>query len=811
MATDKVRVRFAPSPTGELHIGNVRTALYNWLFARKMDGTFILRIEDTDIERSEARYETQLLENLKWLGLDWDEGPDVGGPYPPYRQSDKLGVYRFYAEQLIKERKAYYCFCSAEELELERQAALREQRHQVYSGKCRTIEPEEAQRRVSNGETAAIRLIIPQHPIGFFDIIRGNVQFPNEVISDPIIVRSNGVPTYNFVVVIDDAEMKITHVIRGDDHISNTPKQVAVYEALGFPVPVFAHLSTILGADRERLSKRHGATSVSHFKEMGILPEALMNYLAMLGWAPSGGDREVFRKEELIKEFSLERVTHSPAIFDQEKLSWFNKHYLKESSPERTLQLALPFFERAGFVSSTQDSDIVRWLTNITQLLVPYVDKLTELPHRASIFFSYEAADALEKPENREILENPGTPFILRAFVERIASRSALSAEIFKEIMNEVKDETGVKGKALFHPIRIMLIGSHSGPDFDRLIPLVEDGSKLGLPIRVKNVHERVAEFIFRQISFVDWQFDSTRQLSKLEPEDVSLRDTVSRQTAGPWLEHRGLRALDNLTGILLSRGNAVVSYHLQRWIKDICWNRLGPQDPLTWASIEHFATFLYLHGEFEQAGELQEQLLDTYAKIFGNEHESRLQSLRQLAVIRLGQGKYEEAKMLLDQIVDLRSSRWGREHPDTLTALYDLAQVFRVIGRLPEAQEMHAEVLSLRKEHLGFQHPDTLQSANRVAEDFLRAGDLISAENLQRKVVDLCRESLGREHPLTAESAWILSEIFRGLILRNLTQNLSWLLYRDPKCLLPSQTRLRLDLAALIGRRIEDRDNVDN
>src|SRR5882672_2875018 len=326
----QVRVRFAPSPTGQLHIGNVRTALFNWLFARQKKGVFILRIEDTDLERSEARYETQLMEDLKWLGLDWDEGPDVGGPYPPYRQSDKMEVYHGYAERLLKEQKCYYCFCTAEELERERQQALAEQRQPVYSGKCRKLDPAEAERRRAGGELAAIRLKIPEHSIKFHDIVRGDLEFPYEVIGDQIIVRSSGMPIYNYVVVIDDADMKITHVIRGDDHISNTPKQVAVYEALGLPVPEFAHLSTILGPDRERLSKRHGATSVSSFREMGYLPEALMNYLALLGWAPSGGDCEIFSKDELIKEFSLERATPSPAVFDTEKLHWLNRHYIKQ-------------------------------------------------------------------------------------------------------------------------------------------------------------------------------------------------------------------------------------------------------------------------------------------------------------------------------------------------------------------------------------------------------------------------------------------------------------------------------------------------
>lgn len=493
---DKVRVRFAPSPTGQLHIGNIRTALFNWLFARQKDGTFILRIEDTDLERSEARYETQLMEDLKWLGLNWDEGPDVGGPYPPYRQSDKMDVYRGYAERLIQEQKAYYCFCPAEELEREREQALKEQRQPIYSGKCRNIDPAEAERRRAAGEAAAIRLRIPEHPIRFHDIVRGDVEFSNEVVSDPIIVRSSGMPIYNYVVVIDDADMKITHVIRGDDHISNTPKQVAVYEALGLPVPEFAHLSTILGPDRERLSKRHGATSVANFREMGILPEALMNYLALLGWAPSGGDREIFSKDELIREFSLERVNSAPAIFDTEKLHWLNRHYIKQSPPERIHQLGTEVLQRAGLLPAGANGNLSGWTRSLIDLLVPYVDKLDQLPEKAKIIFNGDAAAALAVRENAEVFASDKAKAVVQAFARRAANESPLTPERFKAIMDEIKAETGAKGKDLFHPVRIMLIGSHSGPDFNKLIPLIEEGSRLELPVKVKSVRERAREFL---------------------------------------------------------------------------------------------------------------------------------------------------------------------------------------------------------------------------------------------------------------------------------------------------------------------------
>jgi len=492
-----IRVRFAPSPTGQLHIGNVRTALFNWLFARQKKGVFILRIEDTDLERSEARYETQLMEDLKWLGLDWDEGPDVGGPYPPYRQSDKTEAYHTYAARLVQERKAYYCFCSEEELDREKQQAVAEQKPQLYSGKCRGLTPDEAQRRRAAGEPAAIRLKIPEHPIKFHDIVRGDVEFSNEVVSDLVIVRSDGIPLYNYVVVIDDADMKITHVIRGDDHISNTPKQVAVYEALGLPVPEFAHLSTILGPDRERLSKRHGATSVANFREMGILPEALMNYLALLGWAPSGGDREIFPKDELIKEFALERVTPSPAIFDTEKLHWLNRSYIKQAAPERIHAMASTIFQRANLLPVPVDlnGNVSGWASRLADLLVPYVDQLDQLPDRARSIFHYDAAAALSSPENAEVFSSEKTPAVTQAFARRAGHESPLTPERFKTIMDEIKVETGAKGKDLFHPVRVMLIGSHSGPDFNKLIPLIEEGSQLDLPMRVKSIQERVKEF----------------------------------------------------------------------------------------------------------------------------------------------------------------------------------------------------------------------------------------------------------------------------------------------------------------------------
>jgi glutamyl-tRNA synthetase/nondiscriminating glutamyl-tRNA synthetase len=492
----KVRVRFAPSPTGQLHVGNARTALFNWLFARQAGGVMVLRIEDTDVARSEARFEDQLLDDLKWLGIDWDEGPDVGGPHAPYRQSDRLELYREHAERLVKEGKAYLCFCSQEELERDRERALQHQQPPIYSGKCRALDPEESQHRRANGEAAAIRLRIPEHPIRFHDIVHGPVEFASEVVSDPIILRSTGIPVYNYVVVVDDALMDITHVIRGDDHLSNTPKQVALYEALGWPVPEFAHLSTILGADRERLSKRHGATSIANFREMGVLPEALVNYLALLGWAPTGGTREIFSPAELVKEFSLQRVTPSPAVFDMEKLHWLNRHYIKQSPPERIEKLAEPFFTRAGMLPENLDDRTRAWFGKVIALLAPSVDKLDQLPERAALIFRYDAAAAVNSHDNAEVLAAPKTSDVLAAFVQQVeGDPSPMTPERFKAIMNEVKAKTGAKGRDLFHPVRVALTGSHSGPEFDKLVPIIEQGSQLELPQHVMNVRERLAAF----------------------------------------------------------------------------------------------------------------------------------------------------------------------------------------------------------------------------------------------------------------------------------------------------------------------------
>jgi glutamyl-tRNA synthetase/nondiscriminating glutamyl-tRNA synthetase len=490
----KPRVRFAPSPTGMLHVGNARTALYNWLFAQHNGGAAILRIEDTDVERSEARYEALLIEDLHWLGLTWEEGPQMGGAHGPYRQSERLPIYAEHTEKLLAEGKAYRCFCTPEQLEAERTAAAAAHQPQIYSGRCRAVSMDDSRKRAAAGELFAVRLRIPEHPIRFHDLVRGEVEFPAESVSDPVLVRSNGMPVYNYVVAVDDALMEITHVIRGDDHVSNTPKQVAIYEAFGWKVPEFAHLSTILGSDRERLSKRHGATSIASFREMGYLPEALMNYLALLGWGAEGGTRETFAPAELVAEFKLERVTASPAVFDIAKLGWLNRHYLKLRPIAEVAALAWPYFEQAGYLGSREKVSvkIADWFERLVAALLPGVDHLDQLPAKAAFFFALDSGKTKADAENVALLGSEMGQRVVGAFTARaMAEPGPITAERFKALMNEVKAETGAKGKDLFHPVRIVLTGAHSGPEFDKIVPLMEEGAALGLG--VKSVADRAA------------------------------------------------------------------------------------------------------------------------------------------------------------------------------------------------------------------------------------------------------------------------------------------------------------------------------
>jgi nondiscriminating glutamyl-tRNA synthetase len=468
-----LRVRFAPSPTGNLHVGNARTALFNWLLARGSGGVFVLRIEDTDAERSTVESEQSILEDLRWLGLDWDEGPDAGGPHGPYRQSERLELYRSTARELIERGLAYYCFCTPEQLESERQAALAAGAAPKYSGRCRTIDPAEANRRVEAGTVAAIRFAVPPHrDVTFKDLVRGDVTFNTSVIGDPVIVRSDGRPAYNFAVVIDDGRMQITHVIRGEDHISNTPRQVLLYEALEHEPPAFAHLSLVLGPDHAPLSKRHGATSVAEFRERGFLPEALVNYLALLGWSPGEG-QELLSIDEMARRFDLQKVGHSAAVFDVGKLAWMNRHYMKEASQARIARDVLKYFVHSGFVTHGTDASI-GYIESILPMAVGSVDRLEEIPERVAFIFDWDAARAAELVR----AESDGARAV-QAFADEVANLGPLNREGFRAAAGRARERTGLKGRALFHPIRVAVTAAESGPELDLAIPAMDFAAAL--------------------------------------------------------------------------------------------------------------------------------------------------------------------------------------------------------------------------------------------------------------------------------------------------------------------------------------------
>jgi glutamyl-tRNA synthetase/nondiscriminating glutamyl-tRNA synthetase len=469
-----VRVRFAPSPTGHLHVGNARTALFNWLVARGRGGAFVLRVEDTDTERSTREAEQSILEDLRWLGLTWDEGPDIGGPFRPYRQSDRLELYQSVAADFLKRRVAYYCFCTPQELEAERAAALAAGLPPKYSGKCRALDPAESAARVSAGAAAAIRFAVPPHrDVTFYDEVRGEVTFNTDVIGDPVIVRSDGHPAYNFAVVIDDARMAITHVVRGEDHISNTPRQVLIYEALGATPPAFAHLSLVLGPDHAPLSKRHGATSVAEFRERGFLPEALVNYLALLGWSPGEGE-EILSIDQMARRFDLAKVTHSAAVFDTSKLAWLNRHYMKDAPPARLAREALPYFARAGYVTHGTDGSF-GYVESLLPMAVGSVDRIAEIPERVAFIFEWDVARAAEL-----VRREPDGARAVAAFGDAIAASVPLDRESFRAAAQRAREQTALKGRALFHPIRVALTAADSGPELDLAIPAIDRGAALG-------------------------------------------------------------------------------------------------------------------------------------------------------------------------------------------------------------------------------------------------------------------------------------------------------------------------------------------
>jgi len=455
--------------------------LFAWFFARQNNGTYILRIEDTDQERSTRESEDAIYRDLRWLGIDWDEGPDTGGPHGPYRQSERFSIYKNHAVRLIDSGHAFWCFCS-EEL-LEGQAGRK------YPGTCRDLPKDTAAARLRANEPAVVRLKVRDGTIRFHDIVHGAMEFSSEVISDPILLRSDGSPTYNYAVVIDDALMEITHVIRGDDHLSNTPKQVLIYEALDHPLPEFAHLSTILGPDHARLSKRHGATAIAQFREAGYLHEALMNYIALLGWSPTSEGSEVISPAELVKQFRIDRVNKSPAVFDVTKLNFINRHYLK-SSPSAP-QLLTQELQRAGWMPSGSGE---HWARRVADTVAPSVDTATQLSSALENVLAFP----LDNPsEIRDTLDDPGAIELIRRFAAELEGRQELTFDDFRAMAGRLKDATRRKGKQLFHPLRAALTVKSSGPELDKLIPLIETAAQLKMK-GVLSCKERVHAFLQR-------------------------------------------------------------------------------------------------------------------------------------------------------------------------------------------------------------------------------------------------------------------------------------------------------------------------
>lgn len=470
---EQVRVRFAPSPTGPLHIGGARSALFNWLFARRYGGSFIVRIEDTDLERSTREYEELILDSLRWLGLDWDEGIGVGGKNGPYRQRERLEIYKPYVEKMLASGQAYHCYCSEEELEAEREELLAKGQMVKYLGKCRNLSVDDKEKMCTQGRKPVVRFHVPEGRVLVVDdLVRGRVEFESDGIGDYIIVKSDGIPTYNFAVMMDDALMGITHILRGEEHLSNTPRQILLYEALNFPVPKLAHISLILGEDRSKMSKRHGATSVVQYRSQGYLPEALVNFLALLGWSPEG-EKEIFTMDELSELFSLERVSKSPAVFNFEKLKWMNAHYVKELSAKELTELCLPHVVAAGLTEPEPGPGMLAWLE---QVLVTVRDSLefgAQAPELIKVFFGDEVEFDEDDDEAKQVMALETSPVVMRVFREKALTFSNWDGETVKQVLKEVGKDVGVKGKALFMTVRIAVSGRSHGPDLNALLTLL--------------------------------------------------------------------------------------------------------------------------------------------------------------------------------------------------------------------------------------------------------------------------------------------------------------------------------------------------
>ncbi|HHY15980.1 MAG TPA: glutamate--tRNA ligase [Firmicutes bacterium] len=468
---DTVRVRFAPSPTGDLHVGGARTALFNWLFARHHGGVYVLRIEDTDLARSTPQATQVILDALQYLGLDWDEGPGRDGDYGPYYQSERLALYKKYAERLMDLGRAYECYCTTEELEQKREKQIKAGEGTRYDGRCRTLTEEEKQAFRAAGRIPVIRFRAEMEgETTVEDIIRGSVRFMNTEVDDFIIFKSDGTPTYNFAVVVDDALMQITHVIRAEEHLSNTPKQLQIYEALGFAVPHFAHIPLILGSDKSKLSKRHGATSVLQFKEEGYLAEAMVNYLALLGWGYDDS-QTMFSVKELIAKFSLDRVSKNPGVFDLAKLEWMNGVYIRELAPEVFCEQALPYWQEAGFLPQEISAEQRDYCLKVSAELQSRVRLMGDVVEMGRYFFveDYEYnQEAVEK-----ILAKPKADEMLAYLEQALHDLPLLDEEHVKPVFREGMKKYEVKMGGLIQPLRVALTGTNVSPGIYEVLELL--------------------------------------------------------------------------------------------------------------------------------------------------------------------------------------------------------------------------------------------------------------------------------------------------------------------------------------------------
>jgi len=505
--TQAIRTRFAPSPTGSLHVGGARTALYNWLLAKQKNGTFVVRVEDTDVARSTRESEQSVLRDLRWLGLEWAEGPEAGGESGPYRQSERSDIYKEYAQRLLAEGKAYPCFCTEEELEAKRQQAEREGRPPQYDGTWRDADPAEVQRRIDAGETYTVRFKVPDGKrVTIEDAVRGKVSWDaNATVGDFILLRSTGVPVYNFCVAVDDALMNVSTVIRAEEHLTNTLRQILILEALGFEAPLYAHCSLILGEDRNKLSKRHGATSVDQFRLEGYLPEAMVNYLALLGWN-DGTEKEIYTVDELVEAFDIGRVTKSPAVFDVTKLRWINGQHLRALPPAELTSALLEQWHRAGVFDSsvTKDQPMAE---HAAELIRGGLELASDGVSDLQKVLDYPMNDTIDSGEAEELLvEGGGFLEIVRIILRDYdAGEFPLGTEgdehtaAWKKWVKATGKETKRKGKKLFHPIRLALTGRMSGPDVGDVVQLLHyaesttPGSFVSLTDRIQHLRERVA------------------------------------------------------------------------------------------------------------------------------------------------------------------------------------------------------------------------------------------------------------------------------------------------------------------------------